>query len=144
MAEARKSIEINCPASHVYKVITDFGSHTEFVSGLKGIEVLEKKGEEYKVRYKVNMVKDIEYTLSLKGEKPHKLSWTLIKGDMMKENYGNWDLKETAKNKTLATYTLTLALSGFIPSSITTKLAEVSLPKMLEEYKKRAEETFGK
>lgn len=142
MSQAEKSIEINCTAEHFYNVLTDFEKQTEFMSDLLGVKLLKKEGETYTVKYKIKMIKEIEYTLEHKGTPNKNLVWKLIKGQFMKVNEGGWNIRELGPEKVLATYTITLKLSALVPSSVTTQLAQLGLPKMLKEFKDYAESTF--
>lgn len=142
MAEIVRSIEIDVPVEHMYKVITDFEHLKEFVTGVIETHVEYREGENYRVRYKIKMIKDIEYTLNLKGTPPNRLEWSLVRGDMMKENKGAWELTPIGNDRTLATYKIDLQLLSFVPGAITKQLTEMSLPKMLQEFKKRAELTY--
>ena len=143
MAEASKSIEIACSAEHFYKVVTDFEKHPSFVSGLLGVEVLSQKDNVWRVKYKIRVIKEIEYELEQIGEPFSAVRWHLIKGQFMKVNEGSWKIEELAPDRIRATYTITLKLSSLVPGSITTQLAQASLPKMLEEFKEYAEKTFN-
>ena len=142
MAEATRSIEVNCSAEHFYKVITDFERHKDFVSGLLDVKVLSHEGETWRVKYRIKMIKEIEYELEQKGEPFKAVRWKLIKGQFMKVNEGSWVIEEIGPEKIKATYSITLKLSSLVPSSITTQLAQIGLPKMLQEFKEYAEKTF--
>src|SRR4051812_2884781 len=77
-------------------------------------------------------------------ERPSKLSWTMIKGEMMKGNDGTWMLKAGAQPGTTdATYTIDLKLSSLVPAFIEKALAEQSLPGLLANFKARAEKLHG-
>lgn len=142
MAEAQRSIEINCSAEHFYKVITDFESLPKFVSGLLDVRVLSHEDNTWRVKYRIKLIKEVEYELEEIGEPYKGLKWKLIKGQFMKVNEGSWKIEELDKERIKATYSITLKLSSLVPSSITTQLAELSLPKMLQEFKDYAEKTY--
>jgi ribosome-associated toxin RatA of RatAB toxin-antitoxin module len=142
MADASKSIEINCSTDHFFSVLTDFEKYPQFVSDLKGVTVLKHEDNVFHVKYRVNIIKDIEYTLRLESNPPKTMTWKLVDGQMMKDNSGRWEIEKISDSRIRATYVIYLKLSGFIPSAVTNKLAELSLPKMLNEFKERAEKTF--
>ncbi|HUJ26941.1 MAG TPA: SRPBCC family protein, partial [Myxococcales bacterium] len=93
------------------------------------------------VTYTVDIkAKIITYTLKHTAEKPSKVAWTMLKGEMMKGNDGTWMLKAgTQPGTTDATYTIDLKLSSLVPGFIERVLAEQSLPGLLANFKKRAE-----
>ena len=142
MAEATKSIEINCSAEHFYHVLTDFEKHPEFVSGLLDVKVLSHEDNVWRVKYRIKMIKEVEYELEQRGEPFKSVKWKLIKGQFMKVNEGSWQIEELGPDKIKATYSITLKLSALVPSSITTQLAQMGLPKMLQEFKEYAEKTY--
>ncbi len=142
MSQAQKSIEINCSAAHFYSVLTGFEKQKDFVSDLQDVKLLSKEGETYTVRYKVRLIKEIEYDLKHIGEPNKRMTWKLLKGQFMKVNEGSWDIEELGPDKIRATYSITLKLSALVPSSVTTQLAQLGLPKMLQEFKTYAESTY--
>ena len=91
--------------------------------------------------YQVDIkAKVITYTLKHTAERPTKLSWTMVRGEMMKGNDGTWMLKPGAQPGTTdVTYTIDLKLSSLVPGFIEKALAEQSLPGLLANFKARAE-----
>ena len=121
MAKAERSIVINAPQEKVFAVITDYEKYPEFLPEVKKAKV-------------------ITYTLKHTAERPTKLSWTMVRGEMMKGNDGAWTLKPGAQPGTTdATYMIDLKLSSLVPGFIEKALAEQSLPGLLANFKARAE-----
>jgi len=139
---AQQSIDIACTAEHFYKVLTDFAKHKDFVSDLLDVKVLDHSGETYKVKYKIKVLKEIEYELEHSGVPGKSVKWHLIKGQFMKVNQGEWEIQETGPESIHVTYKIELKLSALVPSSVTTQLAQMGLPKMLREFKDYAESTY--
>jgi coenzyme Q-binding protein COQ10 len=106
---------------------------------VKRISTSNRQGDQVDVTYEVEVIKTIKYTLRALMERPARLSWTFVKGEMMKDNKGSWVLEEAGPGQTKATYTIEMALGALVPKSIVNTLAETQLPKMLEAFKKRAE-----
>ena len=103
------------------------------------------QGSIKEVTYTVDIkAKVINYTLKHTADRPKKLSWTMIKGEMMKGNDGTWVLKPGAQpGTTEATYTIDLKLSSLVPGFIEKALAEQQLPALLTNFKNRAEKLHG-
>ena len=103
------------------------------------------QGSIKEVTYMVDIkAKVITYTLKHTAERPTKLSWTMVKGEMMKGNDGAWTLKPGAQpGTTEATYAIDLKLSSLVPGFIEKALAEQSLPGLLANFKARAEKLYG-
>jgi ribosome-associated toxin RatA of RatAB toxin-antitoxin module len=140
MAGASKTIEINAPIEKVFAVITDYEKYPEFLDEQTGAKVLSKNDNVAEVSFKLKVVKEIEYRLRIVESSPTGIQWTLIKGEMMKENNGGWKLEPNG-DKTKATYSIELGLGLLVPKSVATMLAETTLPKTLEAFKRRIEST---
>ena len=139
MPSAGKSIEINVPIEKFFDIIIDFERYPEFVSDLVSAKVLSRTDDEMQARFELKIIKTIAYTINVKLERPKRMTWNLIKGDLMKVNSGSWELSELPGGRTNALYNETLELSGFVPSAITKKLVEFHLPEMLKQFRERAE-----
>ncbi|EPX57118.1 cyclase/dehydrase [Cystobacter fuscus DSM 2262] len=141
MAGASRSIVINAPPEKLFDVITQYEKYPEFLSEVKKIRVLERKENTVKVQYEVDVIKTIRYTILVTEERPKRMSWTFVEGEVMKDNKGSWVLEPDGEGRTKATYTAELALGPLVPKAIVNALTETSLPKMLESFKRRAEAT---
>jgi ribosome-associated toxin RatA of RatAB toxin-antitoxin module len=143
MAGATRSIVINAPPDKVFDVIAQYDRYTEFLPEVKKIRTSDRKGNEVKVHYEINLVKTVRYTILAREERPKRMSWTFVEGEMMKDNTGSWVLEPEGEGKTRVTYTVevALALGPLVPKAIITGLVDQSLPKMLEAFKRRVETT---
>lgn len=132
-----KQVKIfSCSAKDFFSTLIDFESHPTFVDGLSSIEVLEKSDSYAKVRYHVNLFKDIKYTLELKWKDSNLLTWSFVSGDFFKENSGAWKIVEKSENEIEVTYTASMKIKGFVPSFVTNKVVKSNLPEMMESYYK--------
>jgi coenzyme Q-binding protein COQ10 len=141
MAQASKSVVVDVPPEKLFDVIVDFERYPEFLPEVKSAKIDAGQGSIKEVTYKVDIkAKVITYTLRHTAERPGKLSWTMVKGEMMKGNDGAWALKPGPRpGTTEATYTIDLKLSSLVPGFIEKALAEQSLPGLLANFKARAE-----
>ena len=141
MAQATRTVTINVTPDKLFDVIADYEKYPEFLPEVKKVKVDGGQGSIKEVTYTVDIkAKVINYTLKHTAERPTKLSWTMIKGEMMKGNDGTWLLKPGAQPGTTdATYTIDLKLSSLVPGFIEKALAEQSLPSLLANFKGRAE-----
>ena len=143
MATASKSVIINVPPEKFFEVVTDYDKYGEFLPEVKKVKVEGGQGSIKEVTYTVDIkAKVINYTLKHIAEKPTKMTWTMIKGEMMKGNDGSWTLKPSANGGTEATYHIDLKLSSLVPGFIEKALAEQSLPALLANFKARAEKLY--
>ncbi len=138
MPGASRSILIDAPIETVFGIITDYEKYPEFLSEVKAVRVSERREGEAVVQYEVSILKTIRYTLKHKEEKPRRVSWSLVEGELMRENQGSWLLEPQGK-QTRATYSIEMTLGPLVPKAMVNALVDSSLPKMLESFKKRAE-----
>jgi len=145
MAQASRSVTVNVPPEKFFEVVTDYEKYPEFLPEVKKVKVDAGQGAIKEVTYTVDIkAKVITYTLKHTAERPNKVSWTMIKGEMMKGNDGSWALKAgTQPGTTDATYSIDLKLSALVPGFIEKMLAEQSLPGLLSNFKARAEKLHG-
>jgi len=149
MPSASRSITINVPAEHLFDLITDYESYPEFIPETLGVEVLKRTKKKdgsrvSEVKFDIKVIKQVDYTLRLTEEPNERVSWELVEGRVFKANNGSWDLKAAAKGKVDATYSVEITLGLLVPQAITNMLVGSSLPKMLEQWKDRAESTYKK
>jgi len=145
MAQASRTVTVNVPPEKMFDVISDYEKYPEFLPEVKKVKIEAGQGSIKEVTYTVDIkAKVITYTLKHTAERPNKLLWTMIKGEMMKGNDGSWALKPGAQpGTTEATYTIDLKLSALVPGFIEKALAEQSLPGLLTNFKNRAEKLFS-
>jgi coenzyme Q-binding protein COQ10 len=139
MAGATRSITINAPLDTVFEVVADVERYPEFLPEVKKIQVTNRRGNELDAHYVAEVVKTIKYTVHLKEERPNRISWTFVEGELMKDNRGHWDLQDLGNGQTKATYNIEVTLGPLVPKTIVNALVDTSLPRLLENFKKRAE-----
>lgn len=139
MPGATRSIVINAPMEKVFDVLVNYEQYPQFLPEVKKIRLSDRQGNTVKVHYEVEVMKTVKYTIQSLEERPHRMSWTFVEGQFMKDNRGSWQLADAGGGKTEATYTVEMALGALVPKAIVNVLVESSLPKMLEAFKRRAE-----
>ena len=140
MPGASRSIVVNAPPEKVFDTIINYDRYPEWLTEVKKISTSDRKGDEVKVHYEVDFkIKTIRYTILAREERPKRMSWSFVEGEVMKDNKGSWVLEPEGEGRTKATYTAELALGPLVPKAIVNALTETSLPKMLDAFKRRAE-----
>lgn len=137
MASAKTTQIFNFSAKQIYDVISDFNNYSEFLPEVKKAKVIDDKGNKKTVEMSVSMVKDFTYSIIATLDEPKGLSWVFYDGDVFKSNSGSWVLKPISDNQTEVTYEVSADFKIFVPSMISKKMIEVSLPKMMDAYKAR-------
>jgi coenzyme Q-binding protein COQ10 len=140
MAKAERTEVFDVPVDKFYKAIIDYKAYPSFVDGMKSIEVQSESADGATVKFCLNIIKEIAYTLKLSHKPNKEVSWSLTSGDMMKVNNGKWTLKDLGNNKTEVTYSLEVELKGFIPGlgMIEKTLVSTNLPASMKAFGKRA------
>lgn len=143
MPKLSESIEINATPKQCYEVISDYEKYPEYLDESKHVVIHSKNGNSAEVTFTIEVIKKISYTLKMVGTPSKKISWKLIKGDLMKKNEGHWTFEEIKKGVTKAVYTLDIELGLFVPGMITKKLIGSNLPAMMKAQKERIESLYG-
>ncbi len=141
MAQASRTETYEVPVAKFYQAIIDYKNYNKFVPGVDSIEVQSESADGATVKFNINVIKKISYTLKLAHKKDQEVSWSLVTGDYMKTNNGRWTLKDLGNGKTQVTYSLEIEVKGFIPglSLIEKGLVETNLPLTMSSFAKRAE-----
>lgn len=137
MAEAQHRQVVDVSLKKLYQAILDFEKYPRFASGVKQAQVLEKTTASTVVQMQVEMMKKIDYSISVKSEysdEKAKVWWNLKEGDFFQKNDGLWELSSLGPEKTQVTYKLDLEFSVSVPSFILKGLIKTSLPKAVEEF----------
>jgi uncharacterized membrane protein len=142
MAEqSTQSIVVDAPAADVMAVIADFPAYPQWVGAAKKVEVLEEgpDGRAKQVHFVLDAgaVKD-DYVLDYTWDDDRRVSWTLVRGQMMRSQQGSYTLAER-DGSTEVTYAITIDLSVPMLGMIKRKAEKVILDTALKELKKRVE-----
>ena len=63
MAKAERTETYDVPAEKFYQAIVDYKSYPQFADGVKGIEVLSQDEKGATVKFNLNIIKEVTYTL---------------------------------------------------------------------------------
>jgi len=139
-----KQVVIEAPVERVYEIIVDYERYPEFVPGIRKCRVRDAAGERH-VEYELDVgVKRIKYVLRHEEQRPRKVSWSLVSGDMMKVSNGSWELSDDG-GRTRAVYSVEIRIARppLVPQAlvdrVSDELTRIQLPRTLEAFKARAE-----
>lgn len=139
-AKAVEKMVVNCSREQFFAVITDYERLPEFIPDLDRVVVEKTTGNMNVVTYYITLLgRSISYSLQLTNYPSDSVTWNLIKGDFMKANEGKWTLEEIDAETTRVTYELSMTFPMIVPSKIVAQLQKNSLPKLMQQYKGRAE-----
>jgi coenzyme Q-binding protein COQ10 len=144
MAVVTKQVLIEAPVERLYDIIVDYERYPEFVPGIRRCRVRSAKGEK-QVEYELDLgVRRIRYVLRHEEQRPRKVTWSLVSGDMMKVSNGSWELSDDG-GRTRAVYSVDIQISRppLVPQALVDpvieELTRIQLPKTLAAFKARAE-----
>ncbi|MFD8191591.1 SRPBCC family protein [Streptomyces wuyuanensis] len=144
MAEhTSSSITIDATPADVMGVISDFARYPEWTGEVKETEVLEKdeQGRALQVRLVLDAgaIKD-DHVLAYTWTGDDKVSWTLVKSQMLRALDGSYALKPVAGGeRTEVTYQLTVDVKIPMLGMIKRKAEKVIIDRALAGLKKRVE-----
>ena len=139
MPRAECDIVIAAPIERVFDVIVDYERYPEFLPDMRVSEVISRHDGVSVVRFELELVMKLSYTLRLVEDRPHRVTWSLENAKMMVENEGGWTLTQRPDGQTQARYGIEIKLRGLIPKSVTTRLVGETLPETLQRFKERVE-----
>jgi len=138
MPKTSKSILINAPIEKVHKIVVDFEDYPDYFPEVREAHIIKRSKTHPEVHFVFHVVTTIncylKFTLG-----PHEIKWTLIKGDFMQANDGEWKLESKGKNKTKATYAVEIVPSRWVPDAIIEELIIKNAPNMLMHLKEKCE-----
>ena len=123
-------------------MITDYASYPEFLADMEEATILSRNDGVADVRFTVNLIKRVTYTLTLVEKAPHSLTWSLKEGPF-KVSDGQWALEALPNGHTRALYEVEVKVAAFVPKAISSKLVGKTVPALLAAFKSRAEQRFG-
>jgi ribosome-associated toxin RatA of RatAB toxin-antitoxin module len=145
MAAVSSEVLVAVPRERFFAIVCDYDRYPEFVPSVKSCRARRGPGG-VEADYLLDLgIKTIAYTLRLSEEPPHRVTWSLLRSDWMKVSNGSWELTEEG-GKTRALYSVDIQIKKppLVPQSlvdrVTDELTRVQLPKMLEAFRRRAEQ----
>jgi ribosome-associated toxin RatA of RatAB toxin-antitoxin module len=144
MAVVTKKVLIDAPLERFYDIVVDYERYPEFVPGIRRCRVRDGQGEKL-VEYELDLgIRRIKYVLRHEEQRPRRVAWSLVSGDMMKVSNGSWELS-AVDDQTQAIYSVEIQVSRppLVPQAlvdrVSDELTRIQLPKTLEAFKARAE-----
>lgn len=144
MATVTKQVIIEAPLEKVFDIVADCERYPEFVPGIRSCKVRNANGEKH-VEYELDLgVRRIRYVLRHDEQRPTRVSWSLVSGDMMKVSNGSWELAaEDGRTRALYSVEIQIARPPLVPQMIVDRVSDeltrIQLPKTLDAFKARAE-----
>lgn len=139
-----QTLEIDAPADVLYDTVADIAGYPEWATGVKEVEVLESddSGNVVRARFVLEgFVKEIEYVLRYRHDRPHSLSWAAEEGDDVRMLEGSYTFNESDDGGTEVVYALTVEPNFTIPGFIRRQAERQIITTALKGLRKRVAET---
>jgi ribosome-associated toxin RatA of RatAB toxin-antitoxin module len=139
--QTTSTIVIEAAPSAVMAVIADFKSYPAWAKGMQEVSVVETgvDGRAEQVRFVLDVapIKD-EYTLAYDWDDDRQVSWSLVKGNLLRSMDGAYVLRDLG-GRTEVTYRLALDLSIPLIGMLKRKGEKVLIDTALRGLKQRVE-----
>jgi ribosome-associated toxin RatA of RatAB toxin-antitoxin module len=136
MPAAERTLRVDVTPPQLMALLTDFASYPDFLPDMREAVVLKASERQWEVRFSLQVIRTLTYTLRLHQPDPMTLQWSLVEG-LFRSNVGSWSLVEVPGG-TEATYQIDIQLGMFVPSSIVRSLVDTGLPETLERFRAEA------
>ncbi len=144
MALVSQEIVVQAGIDAFFDIVTDYARYPEFVPGIKACTVKEV-GPETHVEYDLDLgLRRIRYVLQHRAERPRRVTWSLVSGEVLKVSNGSWELTPEG-DRTRARYSVDIQIAKppLVPQALldrmSDQLTKVQLPRTLEAFRARAE-----
>jgi uncharacterized membrane protein len=139
---ASLTITIGAPLDTCYAVATDFERYPEWARDVKEaiIRTRDDEGRATQVEFRASALgRSTHYTLAYDySQAPAKLSWSMIRGDIMRAIDGAYSFTDTPDGGTEVRYDLSIELVVPLPGFVKRR-AEVRILNTVKELKVRTE-----
>jgi len=142
MPGTQQDVQIAVRPEDFFKVITHYEDYPKFLDEMEEVQLLSRTGNTAEVRFSVNLIKRVTYTLLLTEDAPHSVRWRLKEGPFKVSN-GSWDLEELSDGSTRAHYDIEVKVAAFVPKSVSSRIVGKTVPALLAAFKGRAEALYS-
>ena len=140
--QATETMEIAAPVERILDVLLDFDAYPTWARDLKGVtvEARDDEGRGREVTFRAAaMGRSTSYTLRYEHD-DGRLSWELVRGDIMRKLDGSYRLEPVAGNgRTLVTYHLAVDLIVPLPGFVKRRAEQKIIHTALRELRAHVE-----
>jgi coenzyme Q-binding protein COQ10 len=143
MASANAKEVFNCTVEEFFKIVADYEKYPEFLPEVKGVKILKDSGGVREMEYHVSLIKTFKYKLRVTEVANKSVNFEFIGGDVFKTMKGSWKLADQ-DGKCAIDYNVEATFGMLVPESVAKPLVSANLPMMMNNFKKRIKEIYGK
>src|SRR5581483_3390538 len=135
-------INIDAPAPHVYKILTDFAGYKNWIPGCERCTVTSQAGNTTDADIVVNSMRKIEMGLRFEAQPPQALSFKMTRGKDLKAYSGTYRLMPAADGKgTVVIAELEIDAGFMVPKFMVDKISRKMMDDTGEALRKHATAT---
>jgi ribosome-associated toxin RatA of RatAB toxin-antitoxin module len=139
---AQREVEVQTTPEAFFDLVWAFERYPEFVTGVAATKVLSREGKDAHVEFTARLMGvPFRYELAMERE-ASRVHWQRVAGAFARAE-GAWTLVERNGDRCRFRYENAVDPGMPAPGFIVKYVLETSLPKLLDEFKKRAESTNG-
>ncbi len=139
MPVAEHTVEVSVPPKVLADTIVDFESYPDFLPETRSARILMSSPGVWEVRFEVQVIRRLQYTLRLVRAGDEQVEWTLVEG-VFTSNDGGWTIESLDEGRRCrATYRIDVRVGMFVPGNIVRSLVGTSLPSTVARFKAEAE-----
>ena len=139
MAQTEYKAVVAVPRDKFFQALVRYEDYPKFVDGCREVKVERKGVGEARATYKMNIIRDIQYTLDHRESADQSaLEWRLVSSDLLKKNIGRWTLRDAGPGKTEVSYQIEIEFNIPVPGFVLSSLVKSSIPSMIRGFEKQA------
>lgn len=143
MASAHTTEVFNCTVEEFYKIVADYEKYSLFLPEVKSVKITKNSGADKEMEYQISLIKTFKYKLKIHEEKNESVNFEFIGGDVFKTMVGSWTFKDKG-GKCQIEYKVEATFGILVPGAMAKTLVTANLPLMINNFKKRVKEVYGK
>lgn len=137
------SIDVDATAEELFAIVTDIEAYPEWLSDVKGVEVLERDAQGRPLASTMTVdvtIREVTYTLDYEYEGNERMSWTSRPGGDVKSIEGSYTFEISDDGGTTVVYELSIDPGFPVPGFLLKRATKHITGAALDGLKARAEE----
>ena len=134
-----RELVIQAPVHRVFAAITDYERYVEVFPEVRAARILRRRGPDVEVQYEAGRLHPVRYTFLHHEECPGLMSWSLVAGDMMRDNHGSWRFEPEGGGRTRIDYHVEVTPRLPLPAALVRGVAIQLVSRMLETFRRHVE-----
>jgi hypothetical protein len=139
---AELSAEVSAPLELCFETAADYDTVAEWQRAAKAATVRDRypDGLGKTVEWHVDLaVRELRYTLLYSYERPGRIAWDFVKGDLVRDIGGGYGFEALDDERTRVTYSVRVEPAVRVPGFIARRLEKELMKRSVEDLKREVE-----